>query len=105
MKQKNYLVKNLPAVQETPVQFLGWYNPLEKGQATHSGLENPRDCTAYAVTKSQTQLSDFHHLCHYTFICYPFPLCKQYLLLPCRAQREPGCFSCSLTSFFSSSFS
>ena len=22
---------NLPAMQETPVQFLGWENPLEKG--------------------------------------------------------------------------
>ena len=27
------LVKNLPAVQETPVLFLGWEDPLEKGQA------------------------------------------------------------------------
>ena len=25
------LVKNLPAVQETPIQFLDWENPLEKG--------------------------------------------------------------------------
>ena len=25
------LVKNLPAVQETLVQFLGWEDPLEKG--------------------------------------------------------------------------
>ena len=25
------LVKNLPAMQETPVLFLGWENPLEKG--------------------------------------------------------------------------
>ena len=25
------LVKNLPAVQETPVQRLGWEVPLEKG--------------------------------------------------------------------------
>ena len=25
------LVKNLPAMQETPVQFLGWGDPLEKG--------------------------------------------------------------------------
>ena len=24
-------VKNLPALQETPVQFLGWEDPLEKG--------------------------------------------------------------------------
>ena len=25
------LVKNLPAIQETPVRFLGWEDPLEKG--------------------------------------------------------------------------
>ena len=36
------LVKNLPAVQETWVQSLGWEDPLEKGKATrsqYSGLE------------------------------------------------------------------
>ena len=27
------LVKNLPAMQETWVQFLGWEDPLEKGKA------------------------------------------------------------------------
>ena len=32
------LVKNPPAIQETPVRFLGQENPLEKGQATHSGI-------------------------------------------------------------------
>jgi len=32
------LVKNLPAMQETPVQFLGQKNPLKKGQATHSSI-------------------------------------------------------------------
>ena len=30
------LVKNLPAMQETWVQSLGWEDPLEKGKATHS---------------------------------------------------------------------
>ena len=29
------LVKNLPAVQETGVQFLGWEDPLEEEMATH----------------------------------------------------------------------
>ena len=29
-------VKNLPAMQETWVQFLGWEDPLEKGMATHA---------------------------------------------------------------------
>ena len=32
------LVKNPPAMQETPVQFLGQEDPLEKGQATHSSI-------------------------------------------------------------------
>ena len=30
------LVKNLPAIQETWVQFLGQEDPLEKGKSTHS---------------------------------------------------------------------
>ena len=32
------MVKNLPAVQETWVQFLGLEDPLEKGVATHSSI-------------------------------------------------------------------
>ena len=32
------LVKNLPTMQETWVQFLGWEDPLEKGKATHSSF-------------------------------------------------------------------
>ena len=32
------LVKNLPAMQETPVQFLGQEDLLGKGQATHSSI-------------------------------------------------------------------
>ena len=47
------LVKNLPAMQDTPVRFLGWEDPLEKGKATHSSI------LAW-LAKSQTQLSDFH---------------------------------------------
>ena len=31
-------VKNLPAVQETQVQSLGWEDPLEKDVATHSSI-------------------------------------------------------------------
>ena len=31
-------VKNLPAMQETQVQFLGWEDPLEKELATHSSI-------------------------------------------------------------------
>ena len=30
------MVKRLPAMRETRVQFLGWEDPLEKEMATHS---------------------------------------------------------------------
>ena len=32
------LVKTLPAMQETLLQFLGWEDPLEKNVATHSSI-------------------------------------------------------------------
>ena len=32
------MVKNLPAMWEAWVQFLGWEDPLEKGMATHSSI-------------------------------------------------------------------
>ena len=32
------LVKNLPVMQETWVQSLGWEDPLEKGKVTHSSM-------------------------------------------------------------------
>ena len=32
------LVKNPPAMQETPVRFLGWEDPLQKGKTTHSSI-------------------------------------------------------------------
>ena len=58
------LVKNLPAMQETPVRFLGWKDPLEGKDypLQYSGLENSMDYTAHGVAKSRTQLSDFHFL-------------------------------------------
>ena len=38
------LGKNPPAMQETWVQSLGWEDPLEKGQATHSSILAWRIC-------------------------------------------------------------
>ena len=55
------LVENLPAMQETWVQSLGWEDPLEKGKATHASIlawRIPR--TVHGVAKSRTRLSDFH---------------------------------------------
>ena len=55
-------VKNMPAVQETWVQPLGWKDPLEEGMATHSSVlawRIPLDggawrAIAHGVSKSQT---------------------------------------------------
>ena len=68
------MVKNLPAMQETQVQSLGWEDPLEKGMAgyplQYSCLENSMDRgiqwgTIHGVTKSQSRLSDKHF--HFLF--------------------------------------
>ena len=58
------LVKNPHVMQETPIQFLGWEDPLEKEQATHSGILAWRIpwTTVHGVPKSWTRLSDFHFL-------------------------------------------
>ena len=32
------MVKNLPAMQQTQAQFLGWEDPLEKGMTIHSSI-------------------------------------------------------------------
>ena len=55
-------VKNLPAVQEATVQFLGHEDPLEKEMGfplQYSCLENPMDrgawqATVHGVAKSRT---------------------------------------------------
>ena len=60
------MVKNLPAMQETWVQPLGWEDALEEGMATHSSIlawRIPMDrgawwATVHGVTESGTRLSD-----------------------------------------------
>ena len=60
------MVKNLPAMRETWVRFLGWEDPLEEGMATHSSIlawRIPMDrgawqTTVHGVTKSLTEFSD-----------------------------------------------
>jgi len=50
-------MKNLPAMQETRVQSLGWEDPLKKGMAIHSSIiawkipwtEKPR--TVHGINK------------------------------------------------------
>ena len=56
------LVKHLPTMWETRVQFLGWEDPLEKEMATHSNIlagkipwtEKPGGLQSMGVAKSPT---------------------------------------------------
>ena len=52
--------KNLPAMQETWVQFLGWEDPLEKEMAIHSlAWRIPRtEAAVHGVPKSWPRLSN-----------------------------------------------
>ena len=56
------LAKNLPAMRETWVRFLGSEDPLEKGRGTHFSILAWRIpwTIVYGVAKSQTRLSDLH---------------------------------------------
>ena len=56
------LVKNPPAMQEIWVWSLGWEDPLKKRKATHLSILNSMDRRVHRVTKSWTQLSDFHFI-------------------------------------------
>ena len=67
------LVKNLPAMQETWVQPLGWEDPLEKEMAIHSSilawkipLEEPGKLQPMG-SQSRARLSDFTSP-HLTFL-------------------------------------
>ena len=50
------MVKNLPAMQETWVLYLGWDDPLEEGMATYSSILAWRSlvATVHGVAKNQT---------------------------------------------------
>ena len=70
------LAKNPPAMQEPWVQSLGLEDPLEKGMATwrKESLPTPifrpeefHGLYSHGVTKSQTEMSDFHF--HWSRYC------------------------------------
>ena len=60
------MVKNLPAMQETQDQSLGWEDPLEEGMITHSSIlawripqtEEPGGLESAGMAKGQTWLSN-----------------------------------------------
>ena len=51
---------SIPCAMRSPGEGKGY--PLQ-----YSGLENSIDCIVHEVTKSQTQLSDFHSLTQYAW--------------------------------------
>ena len=71
------IVKNLPAIQETQVQSLGWDDPLEKKMATYSHIlawripwtEEPGGL--HGVTKSWAGLNDYQHFFFFLSYCLP----------------------------------
>ena len=38
----------------------------------YSGLENSMDCRVYGITKSQTQLSDFHFMADLQYVSFRY---------------------------------
>ena len=60
------MIKNPPAMQETPGGFLAWEDPLEKGKATPSvfwpgefyGLYHPWACKVSEMTESLSHFDD-----------------------------------------------
>ena len=67
------MVKNLPVIQETQVQTLGWEDPLEKGMKTHStildgkfhGQRSLVGCSPWGHRESDTAE---HNIYVFTFI-------------------------------------
>ena len=59
-------VKNLPAVQETGIQFLGQDNPVEKGMAAHSSIlvHGQRNLTGYSPWGHRVQSMESQRVGH-----------------------------------------
>ena len=83
-------VKNLPAMEDTWVRFLGQEDPLEKGMTTCSSIlawripwtEEPGGLQSMGIAKSQTQLSDLTTTIHsFSLQGNKSVLASQYLLL------------------------
>ena len=72
------MVKNLPVMRETWLQLLCQEDPIGEGNDNplrYSCLENPMDreawqVTVHGVTKSWTELRDFHFQFHLILLLY-----------------------------------
>ena len=88
------LVKNPPAMWENWVRSLSWEDPLEKGKATHSSILAWRMAfIVHGVSKSGTEVSNFHF--HFTFTSLSLQVALVVKNLPANAGdgRDPGSIS------------
>ena len=69
------MLKNLPAMQETLVQSLGWEDSLEKGKATHSSI------FAWRIPWTEQSMSDMTERLTLSLLVY----CG---VLPCHLYSE-----------------
>ena len=62
-------VKNLPAMQETQVQSLGWEDPLEEGMETHSSILAWRIPWKRSLVSYRLTLYMHFNICIYACAC------------------------------------
>ena len=86
------LVKNLPAMQETGVQFLGWEDPLQKEMAIYSSILAQKipwtkepgglQSTGFARVRHDLAIKPPNHATFYTYLeKYPCILLSSLILL------------------------
>ena len=84
------LVKKLPAMQKTWVQYLGWRDPVEKGKATHSSISGPEDsidCRVHGVA----ELDMTERLSLFTYVCnFKRRVVRVWAQMACRANSQSG---------------
>ena len=84
------LVKNLPPVQETWIQSLGWEGPLEKGKATAPVFSsgNSMDCTAHGVAESDATDGRSRHFISHSHT-HMLPWCMASVHTHCDPSASP----------------
>ena len=88
------LGKNLLAMRETQVRFLGLEDTLKKGKATHSSTVAWRiPWTVHGVAKSQTGLSDFQFYIIVQNVC-SFFFCNSLWKNPNKLLANPIFYMC-----------
>ena len=97
------MLKNLPAMQETQVWFLGWEDPLEKGMTTHSSIltwripwtketgYSPRDCKKSDTTEWLTHIHSWISRLSVFGYWWCVSSCLRCLPAGCREQRWKSC--------------